>query len=96
MKSYLKFYKGDVFARIGIYSTLRNQLKITLVTASGSPVAEATVQVGATWPVGTAVIKDQLENEGVYKTLLMGGIIHPSHNHLYEGVIELLICNLVK
>ena len=64
MKSYMKYYKGDVDIEVGQYTSNGNT-SLRLVSTSGEPLAHATTNLGDSLLPNYAYIKDYAENEGV-------------------------------
>ena len=77
MKSYMKYFKGDVKVVPMLYHDGNSGLQL-IDAESHEPIAKATVNIGLKAGIYQAVvIKDYSENEGVLETLIKGGIFKP-------------------
>jgi len=73
IKSYMKYYTGDIIVVPTLYFDGNTALQLT--TIEGEPIGKATTNLGNTIPREFVYIKDYSENEGVLDTLINANII---------------------
>ena len=83
----VQFNNTDCFVKIGHY--FNHNPSIQLMDADDEmPVAHATINVNDGLQPGEVVIKDNLENQGMYQTLLDADIIEPAHRQYQTGFVS--------
>ena len=96
MKSYLKYYSGELTIVPKLYHNGHTCLQL-VDTETGEPAATATINIDNEVLISfdTVAIKDYSENEGVYKTLHAAGIIDNPITTAPTGYKSVPVCKII-
>jgi len=96
MKSYMKYYEGDVEVIPTLYFDGNTALQLVAID-TGEPVAKATVNIPEEAKTDKIVfIKDYAENEGVLETLVKGNILRDMNMTVQAGYTVVYGCRITS